>query len=226
MIGGLTGIAVRFEDLQLGGAIGVADLETHQEPVELGFRQGVGSFVLDRVLRGDHHEGRHQLVRDAVGRDLPLGHGLEESGLGLGRCPVDFVGQQHVAEHRTRAELEGVRSSVPDTHSGDVGREEVGGELHSTESAVDAASQCFTQAGLADTGDVLDQNVAVGDQGQRHEVDHGALALDHCGDVGGKRGEVDGEIRACSVRAFGVGFTCRLIGCRHAASTIGTAESA
>ena len=38
VVGGLTGIAMRFEDLQLGGAIGVADLETHQEPVELGFR--------------------------------------------------------------------------------------------------------------------------------------------------------------------------------------------
>ena len=58
VIGGFTGIAVRFEDLQLGCAIGVADLETHQEPVELRFGQGVGAFVLDRVLRGDHHEGR------------------------------------------------------------------------------------------------------------------------------------------------------------------------
>ena len=182
--------------------------------------------MLDRVLRGDHHEGRRQLVRDAVGRDLPLGHGLEEGGLGLRRCAVDFVGQQYVAEHRTRSELEGVGSSVPDTHSGDVGREEVWGELHSTEAAVDAASQCFAQAGLADTGDVLDQNVAVGDQGQRHEVDHGALALDHRGDVGGERGEVGGEVRACSVRAFGVGLAGRLIGCRHTASTIGTAESA
>jgi hypothetical protein len=41
------------EDRELGVAIGIADAETKEEPVELGFGQRIRAFELDRVLRRD-----------------------------------------------------------------------------------------------------------------------------------------------------------------------------
>ena len=137
-------------------AIGVVDLETHQEPVELRFGQGIGAFVLDRVLRGDHHEGRRQLVRDAVDVTCRSAIASRRADWVFGDARL-ISSASNTLLNTGPAELEGVGSSVPDAYSGDVGREEIGGELHATEAAVDAASQCFAQAGLADTRDVLDQ---------------------------------------------------------------------
>ena len=50
------GHARELEHPQLGGPIGVADHQLHQEPVELGFRQWIGPLVLDRVLGGQNPE--------------------------------------------------------------------------------------------------------------------------------------------------------------------------
>jgi hypothetical protein len=45
------------QDLPLGGAVRIADGDPHEEPVELAFREGVGTVVLQRILRR-HHEKR------------------------------------------------------------------------------------------------------------------------------------------------------------------------
>ena len=76
------------------------------EAVLLGFGQRIGAFLLDRVLRGQHEERIVELVADAADGDLPLLHGFEQGGLGLGRRAVDFVGQDHVGEQRPFEELE------------------------------------------------------------------------------------------------------------------------
>jgi hypothetical protein len=45
-------------------------------------------------------------VGDAVDRDLPLLHALQQRGLGLRAGPVDLVADDHVGEDRARLELE------------------------------------------------------------------------------------------------------------------------
>ena len=84
----------------------VADAHPDQEAVQLSLGQRIGALVLDRVLRGQHEERTFQRPGSIIGRHLALLHGLEQGGLRLRRSAVDLVGQQHVGEDRTRAELE------------------------------------------------------------------------------------------------------------------------
>ena len=84
----------------------IAEAEPHHEAVELGLGQRVGALVLDGVLGGDHHERRLDGMRDVVDGRLALFHALEQAGLGLGRGPVDLVGQDDVGEDGTGPELE------------------------------------------------------------------------------------------------------------------------
>ena len=76
----------------------VVDPDVEHEPVELRLGERVGAFLFDRVLGGEHEERLVQRVGRVAGRDPLLLHGLEQGGLGLRRRPVDFVGQEQVAE--------------------------------------------------------------------------------------------------------------------------------
>ena len=70
-----------------------------QKAIQLGFRQGIGSFLLDRILGRHNHK---QLGQGKVWRPahLTFCHGFQESRLHLGRCAIDFVGQDQVVEDR------------------------------------------------------------------------------------------------------------------------------
>ena len=84
----------------------VAHIDAHQEPVQLRLGQREGALVLDRVLGGDDQERQRQRVRYAVHRDLALFHGLQQRRLGLGRGPVDLVGQHQLGRDGTGPEGE------------------------------------------------------------------------------------------------------------------------
>ena len=90
-------------------APGSVERDVEEEAVELGLGQREGALVLDRVLGGDHHEGVGQRPGDAAGGDLPLGHGLEEGGLHLGRGAVDLVDEDERVEERAGDEVEAAR---------------------------------------------------------------------------------------------------------------------
>ena len=62
--------------------------------------------------------------------------------------------------------------------------------------AVDRRGQRLGQAGLADAGHVLDEQVALGDEAEQDELDDLGLALDDVLDVGDDVGVVVGEGRA------------------------------
>ena len=96
----------RPRDLDLLGLRRVVQLDQEHEAVELRFGQRVGSFLLDRVLRGQHQERRFQRQRLPQHGDLVFLHRFEHRRLGLGRGPVDLVGQDDVGEHRPVHELE------------------------------------------------------------------------------------------------------------------------
>ena len=91
------------QQLQLVGFRGVADGHPEHEAVELGLGERVGPLRLDRILGGQNKERSFQDVADPVRGDLPLLHGLQYRGLGLGRGPVDLVAQHQVGEDRPRA---------------------------------------------------------------------------------------------------------------------------
>ena len=175
--------AVRAQQLHLGLDGGVAHGHPRGEAVALRLGQRVGAFHLDRVLRGDDHERGLQHVRGAVHRHLPLLHRLQQRRLGLGGGPVDLVADDEVGEHGAGLELELARLLVVDGHAGHVARQQVGRELDAPHGAVDGAGQRLGQHRLADSRDVLDQQVTLGEQDDEREPDDLGLALDHLLDV-------------------------------------------
>ncbi len=167
--------AVHVEHLQLGVRAGIADGDPRHEAVALGLRQRVGALHLDRVLRRHHHEGAGQLVGLAVDGDLALLHRLEQRGLRLRGGAVDLVADHHLREDRAGLELEVPALLVPDGHPGDVRGQQVRRELDPAHGAVDGPGQRLGQHGLSDPRDVLDQQMALGEQhGQREPYDSGS----------------------------------------------------
>jgi hypothetical protein len=79
---GLLGAGGVEQDLPLGVAVGIVDVDLHQESVELGFGQWVGAFLLQRVLRRQHMERLGQVMAHAGDGDVALLHGLQQGRLG------------------------------------------------------------------------------------------------------------------------------------------------
>jgi hypothetical protein len=121
-------------------------------------------------------------------RHLSLLHRLKERGLGLGRGPVDLVGQDHIGEDRTLEELEDPLPGGPvlleDLGPGDVRRHEVGGELDAVELEVQHLGQAADHQGLGQTRHPDQKTVAVGKEGHQELVDHIVLPHDHLADLG------------------------------------------
>ena len=72
---------------------------------------------------------------------LPFFHGLQQSGLYLGRRPVDLVGQHDVGEDRPPMRSEVLRAGVVDLGADDVGRQQVRRELDAAEIAIKVFGQ-------------------------------------------------------------------------------------
>ncbi len=148
----------------------------HQEAVELGFGQGIGAFLLDGVLRGHYQKQRRQLVGAAPDADLALGHGFEQGRLDLGRSTVDLVRQHQVVEDRPLLEHETAGFRTIDLGAGDVGGQQVGGELDTMELCFDPFGKLLDGLGLGQAGSALYQHMAVGEQGNEQTLDEFFLA--------------------------------------------------
>ena len=72
-----------LSDLQLLREAGIINQNLEHEPVELGFGQRIGAFLLDRVLRAQDQERLFQGIINAGHGHLVFLHGLEKSRLGL-----------------------------------------------------------------------------------------------------------------------------------------------
>ena len=160
------------------GAVGGLHGDLEHEPVFLRFRQRVGAFVFDRVLRGEDGEVRRQRVVLAINGHHPFLHRLQQGGLRLGRRAVDFVGQQERGEDRPFDEGELVALQVEDIGAGDVGRHEVGGELDAGEVAAQHPGQRAHEQGFGDAGHALDERMVAGEDGDERLFDHRVLADD------------------------------------------------
>ena len=98
------------EHATLGIAIRVEDVDLQQETVELGLGEGIGAFLLERVLRREHMKRRRQIMADAGHGDVMLLHGLQKRRLGARAGAVDLVGHQELGEYRPLHETEGARA--------------------------------------------------------------------------------------------------------------------
>ena len=166
------------QQLLLVRDVEVAQRHPQQEAVELGLRQGVRPLVLDRVVRREHDEGPGERPGLAVAGHLLLGHRLEQRRLGLGWRPVDLVGQQQLGEHRPRPELEAARRRVVDREPGQVGRQQVRGELHPREGQAERLREGPRHHRLAEPGHVLEQHVPAAEDAEQDQLERPAPADD------------------------------------------------
>ena len=95
--------------------------------------------------------------------------------------PIDLVHEQDVGENRPRNEAQS--AALEDAGAGDVDREEIRGALDSGGSEVECAGDRPGKQRLAGARNVLDEDVAVGQQGDRDQPE---------GLVGADDGEPDG----------------------------------
>ena len=189
------GRAVEDRVQVFGRRIGHSQLE--QEAVELRFRQGVGALHLQRVLGGEHEERRIEAVRFSADRDRRLLHRLEQGGLGLRRGAVDLVGEQQVREDGAGFEDQPAASRLvlaENVGADDVRGHQVGRELDAVELQMQRLGQGADQAGLAEAGDALEQDVPVGQQADDRPVDDFFLAHDHLADLAAQAAAAVGEL--------------------------------
>ena len=178
------------QHLAFGAGVGITQVQAQQEPVHLRIGQREGAGQVDRVLRGDHEKRLRQRVRGAVERDLVFGHGFEQGALRARRRAVDFVRQQQLGEHRAGVEAELARGLVVDGHADDVRGQQVGRELHALEIQAQGRGHGARQGGLAQAGQVFDEQVAAGKQRGERQLHFAWFAQHQLVDLG--QGVVEG----------------------------------
>ena len=103
----------------------------------------------------------------------------------LGEARLISSAEHDVGEDGPGPELELPALLVEDADAGDVAGKQVGGELDPGEAAVDGAGERFGEERLAHAGEVLDDDVAAGQQRHDAGADDLFLAQDHRADAGG-----------------------------------------
>src|SRR5258708_10427510 len=166
------------QDFFFGLMRGIAHFDAHQKAVELRFRQGIGAVMLDRILRGDHEKGQWKRESLAVHGDLRLVHGFEKRGLRARGGAVDFVGKNHVRKNRSGAKFKFARLRIVDADAEDIAGQQVRCELDALEAAVEGFCERLRESGLANAGNVFDEQVAAREQGDQRELNSIFLAID------------------------------------------------
>ncbi len=154
--------------------------------------------------------------------DLALAHGFEQRGLHLGRGAVDFVGKQDGMEDRAGHELEPPFLRAPDFGTGQVGRQQVRGELHAREIRIQPGGQSTDRGGLGQSRGAFDQQVAIRQQCGQQALDERALADDFGRQTIAQRAE--GIVQAVVLHRSGrggIGHGGRQIHGIHVTSTVG-----
>ena len=131
------GTVVVPDDFKLFVQVGIFDVQGKHKPVLLCLGQGIRAFLLDGVLRGQDPKRTGQGKSQARGSHFAFLHGLEQGGLGFGRCAVYFVGKHDVRENRALDEFEFAQAAClvveKDFGSRDIGGHKIGRELDAVE---------------------------------------------------------------------------------------------
>ncbi len=170
-------------------------MHAHQKAVELRLGQWERTDLLLRVLRGDDEERLRQRHRLPVERHLPLFHGFEQCALRLGRCPVDLIGQNQLRKDGTVLKTELAGLAVVDRYTEYIGGQQIARELHPLEGQTQRSGEGVGEGGLADAGNILDQQVPARQQAGEAQAnlrifpqDHPIELREHCADLGSGAG--------------------------------------
>ncbi len=112
--------------------VGVGNVDLHQEAIELRFRQRIGAFLFDRVLRRQHMERPRYVVTVAGDGDVQFLHRLQQRRLGARAGAVDLISHQQLSEDRTGQEAKAAAATgtfVEHLAADDVRRHQIGREL-------------------------------------------------------------------------------------------------
>ena len=132
-------ISLRVEDGHLVAFLWVAEVNAHDEAVDLGFRERKGAFVFDRVLGGENQEGPVQGIGGAVHGHLAFFHRFEQRRLGLRCGAIDLVGEGDLGKDGAGTELKFLSLLIVDRDAGDIAGQHVGRELDAAEAAANGA---------------------------------------------------------------------------------------
>src|SRR5882762_1501464 len=157
---------------------GIAHFDAHQKTVELRFRQGIGAVMLDGILRGDHEKRLRQRERLAVDGDLCFVHGFEKRRLRTRGGAIDFVSEDNVGENRAGTKFKIARLGIVDADAENIAGEQIRRELDTLKAAMEGFCERLSESGLADAGDVFDEQMAAREQGDERELDGVFLAID------------------------------------------------
>src|SRR5438270_2319578 len=157
---------------------GISDDYLEHEPIDLRFRKRICAVGLDRVLRREDEKGLVDVEGFLADRDLLFLHHLEKSGLHLGRRAVHLVSEKEVAEDGPELGREIGFARVEHASPDEVGRNEVWGELDSTELATDGIRKRTDGRGLGETRYALDEDVTTREQCYKNALEQAILAHD------------------------------------------------
>src|SRR6476620_7406230 len=109
----------------------IKNVDFKQEPIQLGFRQVIRSFLLYRVLSSNNYEWCRQKKSISIHCYLSFFHHLEQSSLCFCRCTVYLVYQNYVTEYGTLSKLKRVFAGIKYRCSDHVAWHQVWRELYS-----------------------------------------------------------------------------------------------
>ena len=176
----------------LGRLVGIVDVDLQQEAVELRLGQRVGALLLDRVLGRQHVERLRQPMVLPGDRHHVLLHRLQQRRLGARAGAVDLVRHQQLAEHRARNEAEAAPPALGFLqHLGaeNVGRHQVGGELHALLRQAEHHAERLDQPRLGEARHADQQHMTARQQRDKRFLDDPFLAEDRAADLGADPGE-------------------------------------
>jgi len=156
------------QDAAFGVEVRIGDIHFQQESVKLGFGQGIGTFLLDRVLCGQHMKGRRQVVAHAGNRDMALLHGLQQGRLGARAGAVDLVRHQELGENRALEEAERTLAGHALVHhfrTENVGRHQVRRELDALIRQAERRAHRLNEARLGEARRADQQGVTAREHG-------------------------------------------------------------
>ena len=165
----LSANGVSLQDLQLLCPGGVLHEDLEQKSIQLRFRQWKSAFHLNGVLRGQDEEGLIQKIGLVSYSYLFFLHGLQERALGLGRRPVDLIGQDDVGKDRPclKPELLYASGLVNDGSAGDVCRHKVRSALYPAVVKAQAQCSCLYQQRFGKSRIALQKGMASGNNGDQ-----------------------------------------------------------
>ena len=134
-------------------------------------------------MRCNYEERFRQRACLALGGYLVFFHGFEQRTLCFGRGAVYLVGQNDLREDRPRVEVEIARLAIEDRDAENVGGQQVAGKLDALKMQPQRGCQCVGEGGLADAGNILDQQVATREHARDGEPDLMFLAEDDFADL-------------------------------------------